>query len=92
MFGSCRTRLALAPYRVMEAGSAPVPVEPHVRLDQPLLTAAQVAELLAVPTSSVYEYARRHRDPLPSIQIGRHRRFHRDTVAGWVRQQLAAQP
>ena len=63
-------------------------VEPHVRLDRPLLTAAQVAELLAVPVSSVYDYARRFRDPLPSITIGRHRRFDRDTVADWLSRQL----
>ena len=63
-----------------------------MRLNQPLLTAAQVAELLVVPVSSVYEYARRYRDPLPSIQIGRHRRFDRDTVAGWLTRQLAARP
>ena len=64
------------------------PVEPRVRLDQPLLTAAQVAELLAVPVSSVYDYARRYRDPLPSVQIGRHRRFNRDNLAGWLSRQL----
>ena len=48
---------------------------PPVSLNEPLLTAAQVAVLLGVPRSSVYEYARRHHDPLPTIGIGRHRRF-----------------
>lgn len=76
----------------MEASSAPTDVAPRVRLDQPLLTAAQVAELLAVPVSSVYEYARRYRDPLPSIHIGRHRRFDRDNLAGWLTRQLSVRP
>ena len=48
------------------------------------------AELLAVPVSSVYEYARRYRDPLPSIHIGRHRRFLRADVEAWVRAMRAA--
>jgi excisionase family DNA binding protein len=50
---------------------------PHVSvtLNEPLMTADQVARLLAVPRSSVYEYARRQDRPLPSITVGRHRRF-----------------
>jgi len=55
-----------------------------VALDAPLLTAEQVSELLAVPRSSVYEYARRRIDPLPSLLIGRHRRFDRRAVEAWV--------
>jgi excisionase family DNA binding protein len=55
-----------------------------VVLDEPLLTAEQIAELLAVPRSSVYEYARRLHDPLPSIGVGRHRRFHRSDVEAWL--------
>jgi excisionase family DNA binding protein len=49
-----------------------------------LLTAAEVAEVLAVPRSSVYEYARRQRDGLPSVRIGRHRRFIRRDVEAWI--------
>ena len=56
-----------------EASTAPT-------LEEPLLTAAEVARLLAVPRSSVYEYARRVRDPLPCLQIGRHRRFYRSAI------------
>ncbi|QEC47892.1 helix-turn-helix domain-containing protein [Baekduia soli] len=55
-----------------------------VDLTEPLLTAAQVARLLSVPRSSVYEYARRLHNPLPSIGVGRHRRFYRSDVAGWL--------
>ena len=55
-----------------------------VELDEPLLTASQIAGLLAVPRSSVYEYARRTHQPLPSVMIGRHRRFYRSDVEAWL--------
>jgi excisionase family DNA binding protein len=57
---------------------------PAVVLDAPLLTADEVAGLLAVARSSVYEYARRRSDPLPSLLIGRHRRFDRRTIERWL--------
>jgi excisionase family DNA binding protein len=60
-----------------------------ILLDRPLLTAEEVAALLAVPRSSVYEYARRRVDPLPSVLIGRHRRFDRRSVERWLSAQLA---
>ena len=56
----------------------------RVDLSEPLLTAHQVAALLAIPRSSVYEYARRQTDPLPSITVGRHRRFYRSDVEAWL--------
>jgi excisionase family DNA binding protein len=56
----------------------------HLSLAEPLLTADDIAALLAVPRSSVYEYARRRHDPLPSIAIGRHRRFYRSDVERWL--------
>lgn len=59
----------------------------RVGLDSPLLTADEVAALLAVPRSSVYEYARRLHAPLPSIPIGRHRRFYRGDVEAWLASQ-----
>jgi excisionase family DNA binding protein len=52
----------------------------RLSLNEPLLTADDVAELLSIPRSSVYEYTRRQRNPLPSIPIGRHRRFHRSAI------------
>jgi excisionase family DNA binding protein len=65
-----------------------VAIEPappsSVRLAAPLLTADDLAELLSVPRSSVYEYARRRHDPLPSLLIGRHRRFDRAQVERWL--------
>lgn len=48
------------------------------RLDE-LLTSDEVAELLHIPRSTVSEYARR--GVLPSIKLGRHRRFVRSDVA-----------
>lgn len=59
----------------------------RVELDRPLLTAEEVAALLAVPRSSVYEYARRLDDPLPSLLIGRHRRFYRGALERWLERQ-----
>ena len=56
----------------------------RVDLGQPLLTAANIAELLGIPRSSIYDYARRKHDPLPSVEIGRHRRFIRRDVEGWL--------
>ena len=53
-------------------------------LNQPLMAASQVARPLAVPTSSVYEYARRRRAPLPSITVCKHRRFYRSDVEAWL--------
>lgn len=55
-----------------------------VDLAQPLLTAGDIAQLLGVPRSSIYDYARRKHDPLPSVGIGRHRRFIRRDVEAWL--------
>jgi excisionase family DNA binding protein len=79
--------------RVFSGMHATIPTEPiavDVDLHEPLLTADQVAELLAVPRSSVYEYARRLHRPLPSISVGRHRRFYRSDVAAWLAGQRGA--
>jgi len=54
------------------------------QLHRPLLTADDIAVWLAVPRSSVYEYARRGHEPLPAVRIGRHLRFVRDDVASWI--------
>jgi len=48
------------------------------QLDE-LLTTDEVAQLLHIPSSTVSEYARR--GVLPSIKLGRHRRFVREDVA-----------
>jgi excisionase family DNA binding protein len=70
----------------------PEPVVVDVELNEPLLTAAEVAQLLAVPRSSVYEYARATRQPLPSIVVGRHRRFYRSDVEAWLAERRVMRP
>ena len=56
-------------------------------LRTPLLRAEQVAELLAVRPSTVFELSRRRNDPLPSVRIGRSKRFSHAAVAAWVEAQ-----
>jgi excisionase family DNA binding protein len=69
----------------MNTNPLPESLQPvAVALDEPLLTAEQVADLLAIPRSSVYEYARRRNEPMPSIRVGRHRRFHRTDIERWL--------
>jgi excisionase family DNA binding protein len=46
------------------------------------MTAAEVAEYLQIPLRSVHEYAARGQ--LPSVLIGRHRRFSRAAVEAVV--------
>jgi excisionase family DNA binding protein len=50
----------------------------------PLMRAEEVADLLSVPISTIYELSRRRRDPLPSVRIGRSKRFDRRAIARWV--------
>ena len=52
-------------------------------LAAPLLK-AEVAELLQVSRETVFELARRTRDPLPSVKVGRARRFVRAGVEAWL--------
>jgi excisionase family DNA binding protein len=54
----------------------------------PLLTADQVAELLGVPTSWVYEQSRRGR--IPTVTLGRYRRYRSEAIASWLKQLEAA--
>jgi excisionase family DNA binding protein len=49
-----------------------------------LLTAAEVAELLGVPVSWVYEQSRRGR--IPTVTLGRYRRYRRDSIEAWLGQ------
>jgi excisionase family DNA binding protein len=49
---------------------------------QDVMTAAEVAEYLQIPVRSVHEYAAR--GELPSVRIGRHRRFSRAAVEAVV--------
>lgn len=53
----------------------------------PLLTAAEVAELLSVPVSWVREHTRSGR--IPHIQLGRYIRYREQTLVRWVAEQEA---
>jgi excisionase family DNA binding protein len=53
-----------------------------------LLTAEEVAAKLAVPESWVYRAARA--GELPSVQLGRYRRFRWPDVERWMEDQLDA--
>ena len=48
----------------------------------PLLTAAEVAKLLGVPKSWVYEQSRRGR--IPTVTLGRYRRYRAEAISGWI--------
>jgi excisionase family DNA binding protein len=47
-----------------------------------LMTAAEVAELLGVPVSWVYEQSRRGR--IPTVTLGRYRRYRRGAIDQWI--------
>ncbi len=47
-----------------------------------LLTAEQVAGMLQVPKSWVYEAAREHR--IPHVRLGRYVRFEREQLESWL--------
>lgn len=51
-------------------------------LNEPLLKAEDVAGLLGVKVSSVYEYARTHQ--IPHVRVGRHVRFVRTDLESWL--------
>ena len=56
-----------------------------------LLTAAEVAELLGVPTSWVYQQSRAGR--IPTVTLGRYRRYRREAIEQWVEQlEASARP
>jgi excisionase family DNA binding protein len=53
----------------------------------PLLDADAVAATLNLRRSAVFELARRLRDPLPSVRVGRARRFETAAVESWLERQ-----
>lgn len=61
---------------------APTPEE-----SRRLLTATEVADLLAVPESWVREATRAGR--VPHLTLGRYRRYSRPAIAAWLEQQQA---
>jgi excisionase family DNA binding protein len=55
-----------------------------------LLTAAEVAELLGVPTSWAYQQSRAGR--IPTVRLGRYRRYRREAIEDWVARIEAGSP
>lgn len=51
-------------------------------MTQSLLTAEQVAMLLGVPRSWVYEQSRTGR--IPTVRLGRYRRYRREAIEAWL--------
>jgi excisionase family DNA binding protein len=47
-----------------------------------ILTVDEAAALLRIPRSSVYKLAQQGK--LPAKKVGRHWRFHRQTIVNWV--------
>jgi excisionase family DNA binding protein len=47
-----------------------------------LLTAGDVAELLGVPKTWVYEQSRAGR--IPTVTLGRYRRYRRERIEAWL--------
>jgi excisionase family DNA binding protein len=54
-------------------------------MSEPLLTAAEVAELLSVPVSWVREATRGER--IPYLALGRYRRYSRVALEAWLLEQ-----
>jgi excisionase family DNA binding protein len=59
-------------------------------MSERLLTASEVAELLAVPESWVREATRAGR--LPHLALGRYRRYSREALEAWLQEQQAGPP
>jgi excisionase family DNA binding protein len=59
-------------------------------MSERLLTAGEVAELLAVPESWVREATREGR--LPHLRLGRYRRYQRTAIEAWLADQRGGPP
>jgi excisionase family DNA binding protein len=60
----------------------------HRDLAQPLLTIEEIAELLHVPVSWVYERTRRRSsDRIPGFRLGKYWRFREADVLAWIERQ-----
>jgi excisionase family DNA binding protein len=56
-------------------------------MNEPLLTADQVAQMLGVPKTWVYEQSRLGR--IPTVTLGRYRRYRGEAIAAWLEEQEA---
>jgi excisionase family DNA binding protein len=48
----------------------------------PVMTVEDVAGYLRIPKSSIYKLARAGQ--IPGLKVGRHWRFHRETIENWL--------
>jgi excisionase family DNA binding protein len=64
------------------SNGVPVPARAEPLLSEPLLTADDVALLLRVPRSTVYELTRSRR--LPHVKVGRRTLFVRSDLDAWI--------
>lgn len=48
----------------------------------PVMTVEDIAAYLRIPKSSVYKLARAGQ--IPGLKVGRHWRFHRETIENWL--------
>ena len=81
--GNGRSRTACRKERTL-------PNHPPTRPGDRLLTAAEVADILALPESWVREATRAGR--LPHLKLGRYRRYSRQAIGAWLEQQQAGPP
>ena len=51
-------------------------------MSEPLLTAEQVAEIIGMKPSYVYDLSRRGK--IPTITFGRQRRYRREAIEAWL--------
>jgi excisionase family DNA binding protein len=56
----------------------------NVEARESLLTAREVADLLGVTTSWVYEQSRQGR--IPTVTLGRYRRYRAEAIEGWIKE------
>lgn len=67
--------------------------EQHAQSVPVILTPEEVAQLLRVELSFVYEKSRRRqRNPIPVHRIGRYLRYYRDEVFAWFSAQATPAP
>jgi excisionase family DNA binding protein len=60
-------------------------------MTEPLLTAVQVAELLAVPKTRVWSMSRR--GEIPTVRIGRRElRYRPDDIERWIARRTSSRP
>lgn len=52
--------------------------------DNRLLSVSDVQEMLAIGKSTLYSLLRSKKDPIPSIKIGKNRRFKLDKLIWWI--------